>query len=70
VDASEEHVTGLQAGKRVYWEGTRYRVAVWRMGAWQELFMALVAVEWVHGGICYRVEDWRVDVSTEFFTKL
>ena len=27
------------SGKRVYWEGTRYRVAVWRMGAWEEHFI-------------------------------
>jgi len=40
------------------------------MGAWEEHIMELVAVEWVQGGICYRVEDWRVDVSTEYFTKL
>lgn len=36
MDASEEHVTELQAGKRVYWEGTICRVAVCLMGAWEE----------------------------------
>jgi len=39
VDASDEHVTELQAGKRVYWEEARYQVAVWRMGAWEEHFI-------------------------------
>ena len=68
--ASEEHVTELQAGKRVYWEGTRYRIAAWRMGAWEEHIMEIVAVKWVHGGICYGVAAWRIDVSTEYFTKL
>jgi len=65
--------------------GTFYLVAAWRMGARKEHIMELVAVEWVHGknilsgcslangcvgGTCYRVEDWRIDVWTEFFAKL
>jgi len=41
----------------VYWEGTICRVAVWRMGAWEEHVTELN-------------EDWRIDVSTEYFTKL
>lgn len=63
-----EHVIELQSGG---WVHGRNMLWNWWLG---EYVTELKTGEWVHGrnvmelvagGTCYRVEDWRVDVSTE-----
>jgi len=64
-----EHVIELQSGEWVHG-----RNILWKLwlsnGCMGEYVTELSLANGCVGGTCYRVEDWRIDVSTEYFTKL